>query len=309
VVICTRNRVGLLAECLASVARQEVASGPLEIVVVDNGSRDGTPAWLRAWASEDPDNRRALSEPRAGLSEARNRGAEICRRDVLLFIDDDATAHDGWASAHLERYADERVAALAGRVELDWPAGRPRWLTPELEYWYSALDLGPEVVSLEPPRHPYGANMSVRRRDFLDAGGFAHELGRRARSLVSSEEHELADRLRACGGRIEYAPASVVSHHVIPERLRRRWILRRGWAQGRGNARMQRLAGSTGSARPVVRQEARAATADLGGLVAIVREGSASRALDDVARRSGHLAAVVEHAWLWWHGLGARSPR
>ena len=46
VVVCTRNRVDVLAQCLASVALQQVARERFEVVVVDNGSTDPTPAWL-----------------------------------------------------------------------------------------------------------------------------------------------------------------------------------------------------------------------------------------------------------------------
>jgi glycosyltransferase involved in cell wall biosynthesis len=54
---------------------------------------------------------------------------------------------------------------------------------------------------------------------------------------VSSEEGDLFERLWAAGGRIAYEPAALVLHGVTDERARRRWVLRRGWAQGRSTGR------------------------------------------------------------------------
>jgi glucosyl-dolichyl phosphate glucuronosyltransferase len=299
VVVCTRNRVEALSECLGSLANQEVSPARFEVVVVDNGSTDRTATFLQRWVAGDPTRRRILTEERTGLSRARNRGVEEARHEVVLFIDDDALAHTGWVGAHLARYGeDDDVGAVGGPVVLSWPSGRPAWVGPELEHWFSALDLGPEARAFPPPHGPYGANMSVRRLDVIAVGGFAIELGRRERSLVSGEEHDLFTRLWARGALIEYEPAAVVTHQVLPDRLRRAWVLRRGWAQGRGNARMQRrasgLPGSPG-VRATCWAEARFAAADLRGFATVIRNGSSGATLNEVARRFGHVAAVVEH--------------
>ncbi len=300
-VVCTRNRVDVLADCLASLARQEAPPDGFEVIAIDNGSTDGTAAYLRRWVAADPTRHRAIFEAELGLSGSRNRGVEAAHGEVVLFLDDDALADEGWVASHLSRYRDDaEIGAVGGPVVLCWPVGRPSWLGPELEHWFSALDLGTEAGPFPPPHGPYGANMSARRLEVIAVGGFAIELGRRGRSLVSGEEHELFTRLWARGVRIEYEPAALVTHRVLPERLRRRWILRRGWAQGRSNARTQRRAALSGGPdlRTVCWAEARFAGGDLGRFAEAVRSGSAA-ALDEVARRSGHVAAVVEHAWLW----------
>ncbi len=335
VVVCTRNRAGRLGECLAHLSDQ-VMTGPdgtVEVVVVDNGSTDGTAGLAAAWCADDPGGRRLVTEPVAGLSRARNRGIAVARGDVVLFLDDDAVAPRGWVAAHLAAYArDPLVVAVGGPVALRWPEGRPRWLAPRLDHWFSALDHGEEARPFPPPHGPYGTNMSVRR-DALDAaaraapGGaaFDHRLGRRGRSLVSGEEGDLFERLWADGGAIAYEPAALVLHAVTPDRLRRRWVLRRGWAQGRSNAlrhaaRLARDPAATaapcgpGGVRltrseltTVCRAEVGMAAHGFGGAVRSAVAGGQAAALDEVARRSGHVAAAVELLWLGLQGeVGAR---
>jgi glycosyltransferase involved in cell wall biosynthesis len=325
VVVCTRNRAARLGECLAHLADQAVAPHHLdarhdgegdsdrgdrgiEVIVVDNGSTDGTAALAAAWCGDDPRRRRLVSEPVAGLSRARNRGIGAARGDVVLFIDDDAVAPRGWVAAHLAAYdRDPGVAAVGGPVALRWPDGRPAWLAPRLDHWFSALDHGDRAIAFPPPHGPYGTNMSVRRaaldaveRPASGAGPFDERLGRRGRSLVSSEEGDLFERLWAVGGRIAYEPAALVLHSVTDERASRRWVLRRGWAQGRSNAR-RRVSGMRPT-RPelatVCRAEAGMAARGLGGAVRSAATGGQAAILDELARRSGHLAAAVELVWL-----------
>ena len=162
VVVCTRTRAGILEQCLASLENQILDHGRLEMLVVDNGSTDSTPALLRAW--QRAPHRRAVVEPRIGVSNARNMALRSSDRDVVLFIDDDALVPAGWALAHLEAYgADDSVGAVGGPVGLHWPAGRPAWITDELTQWYSALELGDELVPLPTGHGPYGTYMSRRR--------------------------------------------------------------------------------------------------------------------------------------------------
>ncbi len=298
VVVCTRDRLALLPGCLDALERQEAGPGRFEVLVIDNGSTDGTAEWLAAWAAEEPARRRVAAEPEAGISRARNLAAELARGEILLFVDDDAVPDERWVEAHLARYADPRVGEVGGPVRLAWPDGRPSWLGPELEPWFSGIDLGPERREMPPPLHPFGANMSMRRAELLAAGGFALELGRKGRSLVSCEEFELAGRLWRRGVRVVWEPSAVVAHRIRADRLSRRWILRRGWAQGRSTARMDRRAGLPAGATAAAWTEARAAAGDLPALAGALRRGSSSRRLHEIALRLWRLAAAVEHLTL-----------
>lgn len=239
IAICTRNRARVLRQCLASLSTQVGAPGPLEVLVVDNGSTDDTPDLLRTWAAAG-EGRRWWREPAVGLSHARNAALEVSDADVVLFTDDDALTPPTWARAHLAAYADEGVGSTGGPVGLTWPAGRPAWLGQGVEQWYSALDLGDRAVPFPTEHGPYGTNMAVRRRAAVAVGGYDPALGRAGGRLLSGEEPDLTRRLRAAGWQVAYVPEAAVVQQVLPERLDRRWLLRRGFAQGLTNARLDR---------------------------------------------------------------------
>ena len=310
--------MSLLGGCLDSLDRQ-LTSGSngdadrFDVLVVDNGSTDGTGAWLVDWAQADPERRRVVPEPVAGLSRARNRGVAEATGDVVLFLDDDALAPRGWVAAHLAAYRrDPATTAVGGPVVLTWPDGRPHWLTPGLEHWYSALDHGDDAGPFPQPDGPYGANMSVRRSALDEAGGFAERLGRRGRSLLSGEEAELWQRLWASGGTIVYDPATLVLHRVAATRSTRRWLIRRGWGQGRSNARLGAMTAAGSSARPDVRElvrgDARFARRFLGDAVRSLRTFDQGETMEALARATGHTAAALGHLAARARRLDAAAP-
>src|SRR5205823_4031758 len=116
----------------------------------------------------------------------------------------------GWVEAHRAVYDDAAVLAVGGPVVLAWPAGRPVWVTHQLEHWWSALDHGDAAGPFPPPHGPYGTNMSIRRDALQDVGGFQTSLGRRGAGLLSSEEAAVFGRVWVRGGTIMYEPAALV---------------------------------------------------------------------------------------------------
>ena len=236
VIVCTRNRASLLDRCLAGITAQGVDPDRHEVLVVDDGSGPATGAVARRWAARTP-GLRYWRQPFAGLSHARNAGIRLARGDVLAYLDDDAIAQPGWLAALEEAYlAWPGVAAVAGPVALSWPHGRPGWLEPALESWYSRVDLGPGPRLLGPDEKPFGANLSVHRTVAAALGGFDPKLGRRGGSLRSNEDVHFVERLRRGGGSVLYQPGAMVVHPVSGSRLTRRWLLRRSYAQGRSDA-------------------------------------------------------------------------
>jgi glycosyltransferase involved in cell wall biosynthesis len=240
-IVCTRNRSAWSTRAVQSLLDQDIPTSELEIVVVDNASTDDTPSVLSDLVAGRT-NARYVFEPDLGLSRARNRGIAETSGDVVAFLDDDAVAVPDWARRHLDCFRDDpEVVGTGGRIELGWPKARPVWLPEGWEGMYAGLDLGDEPCELTDPLIPFGANMAFRRQALEPGTGFAVSLGRRGDDLTSGEEREFFERLRAAGGRLVYLADAGVTHYVLPDRLGRRWFLRRVWAQGRSHVLIDRL--------------------------------------------------------------------
>ncbi len=116
VIVPTYNRAGLLLEALESARAQTYR--PVEVVVVDDGSIDGTTAALAAWpgaAAGDGWRLHCVSQPNAGAPAARNRGLALARGEFVQYLDSDDTLG--------ERKLEVQVAALRAHPEWDVVAG------------------------------------------------------------------------------------------------------------------------------------------------------------------------------------------
>ena len=231
VAVCTYNRCDYLHSALLSVRDQ--LGDAHEAIVIDNGSSDRTREVVETLMAEMP-SLRYVEEPRLGLSHARNRAIEVAQGDLIAFLDDDAVADPTWLAATLDAFAAHPdAAAIGGRVDLIWPDGRrPAWLPDGFERSYAGTDFGVEPRRLIFPETPVGANMAFRRSVLRDLGGFNVHLGRKGRQLISGEEQELFQRIAGKDLEVWYDPEAGVGHHVIPDRVNRRWVLRRCFYQG-----------------------------------------------------------------------------
>lgn len=258
VAVCTWNRRATLTHCLDALLAHATAMEH-EIVVVDNGSTDGTAELVSDLARGHP-RLRLLREPTVGLSVARNAALREARGDLVAFIDDDALPGKGWMDAIGAAFAQHpAVGAVGGPVRLRWATAAPHWYSPELGSRYSALDLGPSPRALHFPEFPYGTNLAVRRALAVEIGGFSRHLGRQGSSLLSLEEGELCWRLEQAGHSVWWQPDMAVDHMVQPERAHVRFVIRRSFGDGRGSAMVAHLQGWPPTAR--IRQLVRASLA------------------------------------------------
>ncbi len=242
VLVCTRDRSGLLAETLRALQRLDDPGVPYEVVVVDNGSCDRTPAVVQAAARSSVVPFRHVREPRGGLSVARNVGVAAARGEWIAFTDDDILVDADWLVA-LHRGASAHTADfLGGPVLPRWGAPPPRWLpagAPRGEIWgaLALLDYGDRDAPLA---IPLGANMAFRRAALLAAGPFREDLGRDAGSLKSQAVPELMLRLKASGAKGWYIADARVRHWIPPDRLTKRYFRRWFFWKGVSRAVMER---------------------------------------------------------------------
>lgn len=218
VILCTVNRAERLKGTLASLAAVSVpANLPTELIVVDNGSADGTAELIRATRIPNMELH-AVVEPQRGLSRARNRGLAEARGSTLLFIDDDVRPDPDWLVGMAEPILTGRADAVAGAVTIA-PHLERSWMTDRHRAWLAATDR----FDFEDPKNLIGANMAVARRVFDRVPPFDTELG--AGALGFGEESLLVLELIEAGYRIAGAPQAKVEHHFEEARLlRTSWL-------------------------------------------------------------------------------------
>ena len=245
VVIPTRNRPGVLADCLATLIAGAPPAGRMEVIVVDDGSDE--PLAVDGGSEAVPV--RCLRQEPGGLNVARNHGVAEASGELVAFLDDDTLVRPGWAAAVDAGFAETGAGVLGGRIVLRVEGGGelPGWVSRKQLSYLSAYDLGPEPKVVGRRELPFGANFAIRR-DVLDGmDGFRPDLDRVGRTLISNGETELLRRILAADGKVVYWPAAEVTHRVPPERLDRDWFAQRAIAQGASDIRTEPTGGKTDS--------------------------------------------------------------
>lgn len=189
VVVGTYNRVMWLKHCLAALRRQDYQ--PFEIIIVDDGSTDGTAEYLRQL--NDSRVRVIRHDQNRGLSAARNTGIAHAKFPVVAFTDDDCEADRAWVSRLVAVFADAGVGLAMG--EVFYVRRGYRGYFPE------------RVVQNLGAVWPKGCNMAYRREVFAAAGNFSDHYYR-----CQNEDTEMAIRAVAHGYRFCRVPAAVVCH-------------------------------------------------------------------------------------------------
>jgi glycosyltransferase involved in cell wall biosynthesis len=196
VVVPTRDRRELLRRCLESFEDQTAPAGTFEVVVVVDGSTDGSVEMLSELAPSFP--LIVLTQPVSGAAAARNAGAEAARGAVLLFVDDDMAASPSLVSRHLAADRDSGDVVCLGAIRLCLPPTADRFARVRAAVWedhYEHLLARPADY-----RDCFSGNCSLTRALFDRAGGF------RSGTPTVLEDFEFAYRLRHAGAAFLYLP-------------------------------------------------------------------------------------------------------
>ncbi len=197
------NSRATLGRALQALEAQDVPRGTFEIVIVDDGSTDGTYEMVRAWPSPVP--LRVVQQPNRGIAAARNRGASQALGEVLLFLDPDVFARPALVGAHLRHYTGEAdLVAVQGRTVPD----PDTLVTPYMR----TINLMPDLTIRRrdnlAPLNVIGRNFSVSRAAHRAVGGFDEGF-----TGYGLEDVEFALRFHQAGGRIGYEPEALGIHH------------------------------------------------------------------------------------------------
>jgi len=234
VALCTHNHADRLARTLAGLAELETPRVAWELLVVDNGSTDGTAALLAAHDWPTGWSVRVVREPKLGLSNARNCAIREARGEYLIFIDDDETPVPGWLRAYEKLVAEHAPDAFGSRIEVLFEGPRPDWLGDELLGFLGQLRRSEATVPLTGSDTSfYGGNFGFRRLVCEVIGDFDADLGRKGSDNTGGEEVDFYRRLLRHGFKVWWTPDAAIHHRIQVEKLKRSYFLDLHYRQGR----------------------------------------------------------------------------
>jgi len=215
VIVATRNRQAALGNFLDAL--RALPDDPAwELIVVNNGSTDGTEELLSAASADLPIL--SVYEERPGKSRALNRALARAKGELLLFTDDDVVPEQRWLTALYHASLDFPDANVFGGKIVVNQDKIPRWIAGSYNLktiLVSEQDLGPAICRFAHDQYPMGPNLAVRRR-LVEQGsvswpvnlgpGTKIPVGDERAFLVQISPPHLRDRL--------YVPQSVVLHNV-----------------------------------------------------------------------------------------------
>ena len=191
----------------------------VELVVVDNGSTDGTEPFL-AQLSIPGVSVRAVREASRGVGNARNAALRAASGEILLFTDDDTRLPADWISALCDPILSGTADAVAGCVTLAPELERP-WMRP----LHRAMLAGTDLLDLENPQEMFGASMAFSRRILERVPAFDAELGP-GTEVGGMEDTLFSWQIKRAGFRIVATTSAVVEHHPDASRLSRQSYIR-----------------------------------------------------------------------------------
>jgi glycosyltransferase involved in cell wall biosynthesis len=212
VVIPAYNRKEILRKSLEALFDQTLPKDDYEIVIVDDGSTDGTGEMVKTVVEDAPCGVRYFQQENRGPAAARNVGIRNAKGRIILFMGDDSIATPTLLEEHADwhmRYPGPSVAVL----------GYVTW-SPEIEVtpfmrWlenggpqFAFHEIG-EATEVDPVTYFYTCNISLKRAFLLDMDGFFDE----EFPSAAWEDIELGHRLKGKGLVLKYNKKAVSYHH------------------------------------------------------------------------------------------------
>ena len=193
VIVPAYNAAATLPACLRALQNQTLDAGRYELIVVDDGSSDGTGIVAGECGVT------VLRQEHAGAAAARNLGAEHARAGILLFTDADCEPLPDWMAQMLAPFADPEVAGVKGVYRTRQRSPVARFAQAEYEEKYDHLARERQIDFVD----TYSA--AYRRDVFWAHGGFDP-------TVHMVEDQEFSFRVAGAGQKLVFAPRAAVYH-------------------------------------------------------------------------------------------------
>ncbi|MDQ7799266.1 MAG: glycosyltransferase [Candidatus Edwardsbacteria bacterium] len=203
VIIPAYNAERTIGQCLEALASQTIGRSDYQILVVDDGSTDGTSGIVGKYPGI-----RLIRQGNAGPAAARNNGVTQAEAPVVVFTDSDCVPQPDWLEKMIGPLeADPNVTAVKGAYRTKQHQIAARFVQLEYEDKYQLLKKRQNIDFID----TYSA--AFRRDIFLQFGGYDTSF-----KVACAEDVELSYRMHNAGHRMIFAPQALV-YHLHPETL------------------------------------------------------------------------------------------
>ena len=209
VVIPNWNGRDLLERYLPSVIAALAGNPGNEIIVVDNGSTDGSAQFVR---TQFPQVKLLALDKNLGFGGGSNAGFAAAKNDIVVLLNSDMRVDEGFLAPLLEGFSDELVFAVSCQIFFSDPAKKREETGLTQSSWeYGHLRvrhvIDPDIKELYPCYYGGGGSCAFDRRKFLELGGFDHIF-----RPFYLEDTDLGHMAWKRGWKVLYQPASKVWH-------------------------------------------------------------------------------------------------
>lgn len=200
VVIPTYNRQKYLKECLDAFDMQTYPRDLFEIIVVDDGSTDGTYSFFSEYTKRASFTLIPLHKENRGPSSARNLGIKEGKGDLIAFTDDDCIVNDDWLYVFSKSFNKDNIGGVGGAVKSK--------MSDIFSQYFDYMGMFSHLMESNIVYNIITANACYRKDVLVKVGCFTEEIKK-----PGGEDAILSARVRNLGYVLKYEPEAVVFHY------------------------------------------------------------------------------------------------
>jgi glycosyltransferase involved in cell wall biosynthesis len=194
VIVPVYNAQSTIEECIDSLLALAFAKEEFEILLVDNGSTDGTSEIMARYRGKA----RVVYESKRGAAAARNKGLLNARGEVVAFTDADCVVDKDWLQQIVSPLKDHAIGIAGGRILSRRPGNA-------IEFFGEEIHDQRKAINVCQPPYVTTANWSSRLSVLKEVGFFDE-------SFLKGQDADLAYRIVQSGYRLVFAPQAIVYH-------------------------------------------------------------------------------------------------
>ena len=204
IIVPTYNAEGTIETCLSAFKNQSIPKEDYEVIVVDDGSTDGTADIVKRYPVK------YIRQENKGPAAARNNGANHAVGDIILFSDSDCVPDANWVNEMVKPFEDAKVTAVKGAYRNKQKSIVARFAQIEFEERFEMLKKSESIDMVD----TYSAGF--RKDIFLKMGGFDTSF-----PVANNEDTELSYRMSRLGLKMVFNPDAIVYHLNHPDSVKR----------------------------------------------------------------------------------------